>query len=476
MPVTGLDRIVLASIVFLVSLLPALATPRVDPWIPQQLADVGTADIFIKVATDADLHEAERIVDRVERAGYVYDTLTRHAEITQHGLREMLRARGIPHDTFWINNSLFVRDADAELLRLLAERDDVAHIRGDHPVSRLRPEREIEGRAAERAIEWNVAIIGADDVWATGNTGEGIVVANIDTGVRYTHEALVDQYRGNNGDGSFDHDYSWWDPNGNLGAPGDNVGHGTHTMGTMVGGDGPGPFGNDIGVAPGARWIAAKGCAGIVCSQSSLISAAQWIICPTRVDGTDPDCSKAPHVVNNSWAGIGGDDWYQPLVNAWLQAGIQPVFGLGNSGPSCNSAGSPADYRNVIGVGGSDIDDSAYDSSSRGPGILAPLKPNVVAPGESVRSAENGSDVAYGVMSGTSMAAPHVAGTIALMLSANPDLTTLEIRQALSQTAVQSLLAPPAPQSCAGRPFDVYPNVIYGWGRIDAAAAVAASP
>jgi subtilisin family serine protease len=115
--------------------------------------------------------------------------------------------------------------------------------------------------AAAGDPEWGVERIGAPDAWADGVLGQGIVVANLDGGVEYSHEALVGSYRGNNGDGTFTHDYNWWDPTGICGSePCDNTGHGTHTMGTIVGGDGPGPFTPDIGVAPGARWIAAKGC------------------------------------------------------------------------------------------------------------------------------------------------------------------------------------------------------------------------
>jgi hypothetical protein len=110
----------------------------------------------------------------------------------------------------------------------------------------------------------------------------------------------------------------------------DQNGHGSHTMGTIIGDDGGV---NQIGVAPEARWIAAKGCANFSCSDVDLISAAQWLACPTDLNGQNPTCSQAPHVINNSWGGAGGDPWYKSYVNAWRAAGIIAVFSIGSSGP-----------------------------------------------------------------------------------------------------------------------------------------------
>ena len=159
-----------------------------------------------------------------------------------------------------------------------------------------------------------------------GDRGEGIVIANIDTGVQYNHPALVGKYRGNLG-GSFDHNYNWYDPSAICGSPSlvpcDNNNHGTHTMGTMVGDDGAG---NQIGVAPGAKWIAAKGCESSSCSSTALLNSGQWILAPTRLDGTGADASKRPNIVNNSWGGGRGDPWYSATVDAWVASGIFPAL------------------------------------------------------------------------------------------------------------------------------------------------------
>jgi subtilisin family serine protease len=458
--------------------LPALAVggPRdVDSLVLDQLRTQGRADIFVKMSNDASLAGAESVGSRAARSQYVYDVLSAHAAQSQQGVRSYLDQRAIGYQVFWINNSLLVRGAGRDLVNALAARADVAYIRGNHTLHL-----DVTGSARSAdgvdAVEWGVMKVRAPDSWAAGNTGQGIVVSNVDTGVRYTHQALVNQYRGNNGNGTFTHDYNWFDPSRICGnpslAPCDNNEHGTHTMGTMAGGDGLGPFTNDVGVAPGAKWIAAKGCETNSCSDTALIGSAQFIACPTRTDGSQPDCSKSPDVVNNSWGGGGHDPWYVQYVQAWRAAGIIPVFSAGNGGSGCSSLGSPGDYPNVIGIGATTIGDSLASFSSKGPSLFQrKLKPDFVAPGDNVRSSINTSDTAYGLLSGTSMAAPHMVGSIALYLSVNPGATINQVYNAFKGTTSQNLSAPPGPDICGNRNFDQYPNPIYGWGQIDAAAA-----
>jgi subtilisin family serine protease len=373
---------------------------------------------------------------------------------------------GARAESFWLRNTLVVYGG-APLARAIAKLPGVKTVRAEKTYPLVKP---VETQAAILAAEpeWGVEKIGADDVWAEGILGSGIVVANVDTGVQYDHPALVNQYRGNLGGGVFDHNYSWWDPTDVCGdEPCDNAGHGTHTMGTMVGGDGPGPFTPDIGVAPGARWIAAKGCEDLFCSDVALLSAGQFILAPTDVDGNNPDPTKRPDIVNNSWGGGPGDEFYRDVVEAWRAAGIIPVFSAGNSGPGCDSGGSPGDFNESFSAGATDINDEIADFSSRGPSVYGKVNPDVSAPGVAVSSSVPGDG--YAEFDGTSMAAPHVAGTLALIMSAELALVGdfEAATTALRDTALDIL-----DDQCGGAE-DGDPNNVYGDGRIDAAAAVA---
>src|SRR3954451_15774356 len=187
-------------------------------------------------------------------------------------------------------------------------------------------------------------------------------------------------------------------------------------MGTMVGDDGNG---NQIGVAPAAHWIAAKGCESNSCSFDALLSAGQWVLAPTDLSGQNPRPDLRPHIVNNSWGGP-GDPFYQATVQAWVAAGIFPAFANGNAGPGCGSAGSPGDYPESYAVGAYDINNFIAPFSSRGPSSFGVIKPNISAPGVNVRSSVPGNG--YDIFSGTSMATPHLAGSVALIWSAAPSL------------------------------------------------------
>lgn len=455
-----------------------------DPLVKSQLATKGKADIFVQMSSSAKLAKAEGMADIKSRRQFVYEGLKAHADASQQGVRSLLESKGLEYKVFWVNNSLFIRDASPALVNALAKNANVALIRGNHIIPLEPPVATAPLGNETDAIEWNISLINADQVWAQGNMGEGIVVANIDTGVRYTHEAVVNNYRGNLGGGVFDHDYNWFDPanvcgGGGAGIPCDNDNHGTHTMGTMVGGDGPGPMTNDIGVAPGAQWMACKGCESSSCSDFSLIACAQFIAAPTMRNGTNPDPTMAPDVVNNSWGSFfGGDPWYASYVQSWLLAGIMPVFSNGNNGPGCGTAGSPGDYPFVIGVGATNINDQLVSFSSRGPGGFGGnLKPHISAPGSSVRSSIATSDTSYASFSGTSMAAPHVASVYALMRSKDATYGLLQYANVMFLTANRTLGTPIGGSlSCSGRLWNQYPSYHYGFGRLDALGAVNAVP
>jgi subtilisin family serine protease/uncharacterized membrane protein len=403
----------------------------------------------------ADLASAFQVQDRGARGDLVFQTLQNTAQRTQAGLILYLENQRISgavssYRPFYIVNAISVT-AGLETLNDLAARPDVAYIEAER-VFRI-PEPIPADDLSTDAVEWGISKIRANQVWADFNLrGEGIVVANIDTGVQYNHPALVDQYRGTS---TGSHNYNWFDPRG-ASTPFDNNGHGTHTMGTMVGSDGGS---NQIGVAPAAQWIAAKGCYSSSCTESDLLASAEWILAPYPYGGSPSqgDPNMRPHVVNNSWGGGGGDLWYQASVNAWRAAGIFPAFSAGNSGPGSGTVGSPGDYAESFASGATDSSDAIVYFSSRGPSSLTnETKPDVSAPGVSVRSAYNNGG--YTSMSGTSMASPHTAGCVALILSATPGLDLVSIENLLTSTAVDL--------GASG------PDYTYGYGRIDCYAAV----
>jgi hypothetical protein len=233
----------------------------------------------------------------------------------------------------------------------------------------------------------------------------------------------------------------------------------------MVGDDGSG---NQIGVASEARWIAAKGCESNLCTTASLLSSGEWILAPTDLAGANPRPDLRPHIVNNSWGGASNDPFFRATVQAWVASGIFPVFSNGNNGPACESVGAPAEYPESYAAGAYDITNVLAEFSSRGISAFGETKPDVAAPGVDVRSAVRGSQ--YASLSGTSMAAPHITGVVALMWSAAPALVgdIQATRTLLDATArdVEDL-------TCGGTATN---NNLWGEGRVDAFAAVNGSP
>jgi subtilisin family serine protease len=449
----------------------APSAAQIDKELLERFKD-GKQRFVVEFSAKADVRGAARGKDHAQRGVAVYNALTATAKSSQaQAIKVAGSVKGSNARSYWLTNSLLVT-GDAKLARRLAALNGVTSVHAQKIYPLVKPVKtSVVIQAVVGNPEWGVEKIGADQAWADGITGQGITVANIDTGVDFSHEALVENYRGNNHDGTFSHDYNWWDPAGLCGGePCDNVGHGTHTMGTIAGGDGPGPFTPDTGVAPGATWFAAKGCEDIGCTSESLLAAGQFILAPTDLEGNNPDPSRRPDIVNNSWGSDNpNDDFYLETVQAWRAAGIIPVFSAGNAGEGgCGTAGTPGNFTQVISLGATDIDDNIASFSSRGPSPTDKISPNVSAPGVDVVSSVPGGG--YAAFSGTSMAAPHATGTIALMLSSKTSLigdfaTVLDL---LDLTAIDR------PDDSCGTPdpSDNDPNFVYGEGRIDAKAAV----
>ncbi|WP_326820742.1 S8 family serine peptidase [Streptosporangium sp. NBC_01756] len=441
----------------------------IQPELSARFVTGGSTDFWVEFKAQAGLNPAAKVQGWSARGAAVVTALRSTAESSQAGVLGLLRDAGVRHTSLYINNSIYVYDGSPDLAERLAADPGVERIRVPRTYTLPKPSPG-ERVASADPVEWGLSAIHADKVWSEyGTTGRGIVIGNIDSGVDFDHPALVASYRGNDGDGTFTHDYNWFDPTGVCGtspsAPCDNFGHGTHTMGTMVGDGGPG---NQIGVAPGARWIAAKGCQRDQCGELALALSAQWMLAPTAPDGSGPDPSKRPNILNNSWSSAPGDPWYQDYVRQWVAAGIFPAFAVGNDGPKCGTQHAPGEYPESYAVGAVDKNGAVAWFSSRGTAESAGSKPDIVAPGQGVRSSVPGGG--YQVQNGTSMATPHVSGAVALLWSAAPALVgdIAATRAILDRTAHDH-----ADTTCGGTAED---NNVYGEGMLDVHRAVGASP
>lgn len=480
-----MSRIVLAASLLLALAAPAFAQPawqaKVDP---ELLATAAwePVEALVVLAEQADLAAARRLPTKEERGRTVFERLSQTAARTQKPLLELLRSLGLAHRPFWIANFVWVR-ADLAGLEAVARRAEVAAIEAnprweapappldDAPAPPTSPE----------AIEWNILKVRAEQVWALGFTGQGVTIAGQDTGYDWDHPALKAKYRGWNGT-TANHNYHWHDAIHSGGGacgpdspePCDDGSHGTHTMGTMVGDDGGS---NQIGMAPGAKWIGCRNMDVGDGTPATYSECFQWFVAPTDLAGANPDPTKAPHVINNSWGcpaseGCTTPDILRTVVENSRAAGIVVVVSAGNSGSACGTVNTPAAiYEAAMSVGSTTSSDSASSFSSRGPVTVdgsGRLKPDIAAPGSSVRSSVPGTG--YSTFSGTSMAGPHVAGLVALLLSAQPRLAghVGAIERLIRESAVPRT----STQNCGGFPGANVPNAVFGWGRIDALAAV----
>ncbi|HEX9833986.1 MAG TPA: S8 family serine peptidase, partial [Mycobacterium sp.] len=466
-------------------------------------AEDGDAVFIVYMAERADLSPAARIGAKAAKGAFVFDALTTFARDSQAPVTALLQGLGSPTDQYWISNTIVSR-GDLDVIEAVALRADVGAIyalgKGElhFPVSTSAPQ-ESDATGATAVAGPSIDFVNADEAWALGYRGEGAVVAGADTGVRWTHSALKGHYRGwNAATGSADHNYNWHNAAGPNAAcpteiadtqPCDDHDHGTHTVGTMVGDDGGA---NQIGMAPDAEWIACRNMTqgfGVV---PSYMDCMQWFIAPTDLAGNNPDPSKAPDVVNNSWGCVEvcAPPMLKDMIDASRAAGIFYAVSAGNDNQfffgltmACNTINFPlAVYSSAFTVGALDAaangtpNNNIADYSSLGPVSDNPAegvnyrKPDISAPGTNVRSSVSGSDTAYAAFSGTSMAGPHVAGLVALIVSANPALrghvdTIEDIIESSAQPLTSDL-------GCGGDSDTQVPNNVFGYGAIDALAAV----
>jgi subtilisin family serine protease len=424
--------------------------------------------LFVILKDQADLSSVRQITDVAARRTAAYQMLTKHANETQAALRQTFDTFGVEYTPYYLVNALEVRGGT--LVRLyLSTRPEVDRV---IPSPRLRPGEPgaalpaSGGESAPSGVQWNVSMIGADRVWTEfGARGEGIVVGQSDSGADVTHPEIQASYRGNAGG----NDYNWYDPWNHKPAPYDENGHGTHTLGTIVG--------KNVGIAPGATWFACANLVRNLGNPALYLDCMQFMLAPFPQDGDpfkDGDPSRAADILNNSWGcpDLEGCDPNALLAaaNHLHDAGIFVAVSTGNDGPNCSTVNAPLSlYGSVFSVGAIDQSGDIALFSSRGP-VTADgsgrMKPDIAAPGVNVLSSVPGGG--YAAESGTSMAGPHVVGAVALLWSADPSLIGDIDRT--EQLLIQS--ADPYRGSQSGCFEGGVPNAAYGYGILDVYQAV----
>ncbi|ETV97616.1 hypothetical protein H310_09512 [Aphanomyces invadans] len=417
-----------------------------------------------------------------DRRQAVFDRLTAHSVKMKTESATVLDSGNCKH--YWIASAAVCRGLTKAQVEEVSRLPAVKTIQTPDDVHLISPivkeGSSIQGDVNSTVPQWGISTIGAPAIWKYFK-GKGVVVGSIDTGAEYRHEAIKNNWRSNKG---------WFNPyNGTaIEFPVDSAQHGTHTIGTMVGGNG-------IGVAPEAQWISCMGLYINSGSSEALMECGQFMLCPTRLDGTHPECKLGADVINNSWGSNRGyNPVYEGMISSWRAAGITPVFSNGNSGPACATTGNPGMYSRVISVGaiGSYENDPTQLAFFSSKGVVhytdyqnktvTLVKPDISAPGFYTRSADALKLDGYLEMAGTSMAAPHIAGVVALLKSAQSDLTYDEIYNYLTKTADRDEVLKPEPEfwyfkngtvrapgapNCNGTSDASWPNNRYGFGRVN---------
>jgi subtilisin family serine protease len=409
----------------------------------------------------------------------VFAELRRHAAVSQADLMTYLDSpdvRGKVELTrqFWIDNMVLVKTTP-DVIQEIANRRDVEQVFENFeftlPPRPKQPEGPQRSAMQTQSQLWDsITKIGAKQVWTTyGFDGTGVRVGGLDTGVDISHPDIAGKMVTNNpADPTYPGGWAEFDGDGNIvpgSVPHDSDEHGTHTSGTMIGGN---ASGYDIGVAPGANLMHGLVIPGGSGTFTQVAAGMEWIVDPDNNPATDDGAD----VVNMS---LGATGTYPQMIaptDNMVAANVFPSFAIGNSGPASGSTSSPGNVPSAYGVGATDSLDVIASFSGRGPVtwnsppyVGTYIKPDISAPGVKIYSSIPGGDWQWtsslGDWSGTSMATPHISGTVALMLQANPLLDVATTKLLLDQSAIDL--------GAAGKDND------YGWGRVNAFSAVSAA-
>ncbi|PYL07242.1 MAG: hypothetical protein DME33_11070, partial [Verrucomicrobia bacterium] len=394
---------------------------KIAPWVIEHTGNGQQAEFFVVLADQADLSGAANLPTKAEKGRFVYETLLSNAQTTQEPILQWLRDRAIEHQSFYIVNAILVTGT-REIAETLAARPDVARVEGNPRIHNNLPQPGPVEEAPSRpaTIEPGIIYTHAPDVWALGFTGQNIVVASADTGQRWTHDALKPHYRGWDGVAA-NHNFNWHDsihdsvgnPCGNDSPfPCDDYFHGTHTTGTAIGDDGAG---NQIGMAPGAKWIGCRNMDVGNGTPARYMECMEWFLAPYPLNCTpnEGDPTKAPDITINSWSCPPSEgcsaNTLEAAVASQRDAGIMMVSAAQNYGPGCSTVQDPPGiYEETYSAGALNTGtDTIASFSSRGPVTIdgsGRTKPDITAPGTNTRSATNTCDSCYTFASGTSMA------------------------------------------------------------------------
>lgn len=470
-------------------------TDKLSPQLKTYIeADSLSFSVLVVMAEQAGLEAWDSNWTKSQKNEYVFTELLETATTTQSGVISFLESIEADFRPYYIVNMIYADSLDVSELEFIAGFDAVGKIIPNHNLEEITS---FQDRTQEEyrnnTPTWGILNIKADSVWTLGYEGQEVVIGGQDTGYDWDVSPIKDKYRGNTGAG-VDHNYNWHDairyihplhkqgdnpalnPCGlKVDEPCDDNGHGTHTMGTMVGQDSS----NIIGVAPKASWIGCRNMERGWGSAASYIECYEWFLAPTDLNDENPDFTMSPDVINNSWGcpqveGCQPEDYaiMSAAVAHLKMAGIFVVVSAGNDGPGCETINSPSPiFESSFSVGATASNDTIAGFSSRGPVTVDGsfrMKPNVSAPGVSVASVVPGGAIRR--FSGTSMAGPHVAGAVALILSANP---ALKGHVDIVEDILESTARPrTTDQECTGLTGLEVPNPVYGFGIIDVYAAV----
>lgn len=459
---------------------------KVDPVVLKKAEAATTVEYVAVLKQQADISAADKLETKEQKGQFVYDALKAAALHSQGEALNILSKSTATYRSFFVVNMISIT-SDVSTMQAIAELASVEKIieNGKFVVSKtVTPPIVSAKEASPMAGTWGIKKTKADQVWSTLSvTGKGAVIAGEDTGYEWEHAAIKSKYRGWNGS-SADHNYNWHDAVHATGSscgkdspePCDDGEHGTHTMGTMVGGS---ANGTEIGMAPDAKWIGCRNMNAGAGTLTSYVECFEFFLAPTDLSNKNPDTKKAPHVINNSWGcptdeGCNSSNFstMEQAVTNLRAAGVVVVVSAGNDGSACSTINTPAPiFVGSFTVGSTTSSDGISSFSSRGPVTNygpSHISPDVSAPGSDVYSSVPGGG--YKNMSGTSMAGPHVAGLVGLIISANPQLAgkVATIEEIIQTTAVKLT----STQTCGNVSGSAIPNNTFGYGRIDALAAV----